>query len=516
MEFWSYFNQYEFSSKESLSRMLNSAFRWSSVFVCLLVWNTGLTDKSFGACQADVTLAPIFSDHMVLQQQSTTRIWGKAAPGEEIVVTFNEQVVNGTANADGNWSIPIQTPKAGGPHKLEVSRKAGEPKIVLTDVMVGEVWICSGQSNMEWPVTAAANPEKEIDAAKEFPQVRLFTIHHNLMLQPQTDFGRCNQWGGCSPESIKSFSATAYFFGRALNRQLNVPIGLINTSWGGTPCESWTSEECLKAGGSFGGLFERWTANQDPNNPHRPGVLYNGMIAPLAGFAFRGAIWYQGESNVGRGEEYARMFPTMIKCWRNNLAGGQAFPFLFVQIAPFRYGGQDPEAMPEVWDAQFKSLRSVEATGMVVTTDIGNVADIHPANKQDVGNRLSLWALHLAYRGMMPEGTTAPVFSGPLYREQVVEGKKIRLRFDHAEGGLKTRDGQAPSFFTICGADEKFVPAQAEIDGDSLLVWAEGVEAPVAVRFAWLDTAEPNLVNQAGLPASPFRTDNFTLKSAGK
>jgi sialate O-acetylesterase len=240
------------------------------------------------------------------------------------------------------------------------------------------------------------------------------------------------------------------------------------------------------------------------------------MIAPLSGFAFRGAIWYQGESNVGRGEEYARMFPTMIKCWRNNLAGGQAFPFLFVQIAPFRYGGQDPEAMPEVWDAQLKTLRSVESTGMVVTTDIGNIADIHPTNKQDVGIRLSQWAVHLAYRGWLPEGTAVPAYSGPLYREQAVEGNKIRVRFEHAEGGLKSRDGQSLAHFTVCGADEKFVPAQVEIDGDSLLVWANEVPAPVAVRFAWTDTAEPNLVNQAGLPASPFRTDSFVLKSAGK
>lgn len=496
--------------------MLNSSYRSLCVLCAVLGLASLAVSGKAVACQTDVTLAPIFSDHMVLQQETTTRVWGKAAAGEEIVVTFNDQVVAGAANAEGNWSIPIRTPKAGGPHKLEVSRKAGEPKIVLTDVMVGEVWICSGQSNMEWPVTAAANPEKEIDAAKDFPQVRLFTINHNLMLQPQTEFGRCAQWSVCSPESIKSFSATAYFFGRALNRQLNVPIGLINTSWGGTPCESWTSEDCLRAAGGFDGLFERWAANQDPNNPHRPGVLYNGMIAPLAGFSFRGAIWYQGESNVGRGAEYARMFPTMIKCWRNNLAGGQPFPFLFVQIAPFRYGGQDPEAMPEVWDAQFKTLGAVESTGMVVTTDIGNVADIHPTNKQDVGARLSLWALHLAYRGMLPPETVAPVYSGPLFREQSVEGNKLRLRFDHAAGGLKTRDGQEPGHFTICGADEKFVPARAVIEGDSLLVWADEVATPVAVRFAWTDTAEPNLVNQAGLPASPFRSDNFALKSAGK
>jgi sialate O-acetylesterase len=495
--------------------MLKSAIFRSFLFAfCgLFIWPA--LAVSAVACQTDVTLAPIFSDHMVLQQESTTKVWGKAAAGEEIVVTFNEQVVTGTAGADGNWSVSIQTPKAGGPHKLEVSRKAGEPKIVLTDVMVGEVWICSGQSNMEWPVTASANPEKEIDAAKEFPNVRLFTIQHNLMLQPQTDFGRCTQWSVCSPESVKSFSATAYFFGRQLNKQLNVPIGLINTSWGGTPAESWASESCLKEAGGFDNLFERWAANQDPNNPHRPGVLYNGMIAPISGFAFQGAIWYQGESNVGRGVEYSRLFPTMIRCWRSQLAGGRPFPFLFVQIAPFRYGGQDVEAMPEVWDAQFKTLRTVDATGMVVTTDIGNIADIHPANKQDVGGRLSLWALATAYRDRLPAGTELQTFSGPLFRELKIEGAKARLAFDHATG-LKSRDGQPLGHFTICGADEKFVPAQAEIDGESILVWADGVTDPTAVRFAWTDTAEPNLVNGAGLPASPFRTDSFKLKSEGR
>lgn len=489
--------------------------RLSGFWVCL-AW---VLLPQVGQANPDVTLAPIFSDHMVLQQESVCKIWGMADPGDEIVVTFQDQSAQATANAKGQWIAAIQTPKAGGPYKLEVSRKSGEPKIVLSDVMVGEVWICSGQSNMEWPVEGAENPEKEIDSAKDFPQIRLFTIEHHAMLQPQTEFGRCLQWSACSPDSVRAFSATAYFFGRSLQKHYNVPIGLIDTSWGGTPCEAWTAESTLEENPMFSGLLKAWRENTDPNathHPHRPGILYNGMIAPLQGFAFRGAIWYQGESNVGRGEQYATLFPALIHSWRKHLAQGHAFPFLFVQIAPFRYQGQDPEALAEIWDAQLKTYRTLENVGMAVTTDIGNVRDIHPTNKQEVGARLALWAVHLAYQDRVGNDAAQAVFSGPLFRECQIVGSKIQVRFDFTGGQLKPRDDQKLSHFTICGSDQKFVPAQAEIDGDSVWVSSPEVSEPVAVRFAWSDSAEPNLVNAAGLPASPFRTDQFPLKSAGK
>jgi sialate O-acetylesterase len=476
--------------------------------VVLLGFALCLADR----CPADISLATIFSDHMVLQQNSSVKIWGKAEPGDEIVVTFVDQTALGTANARGQWSVTIHTPKAGGPFKLEVCVKGGEPKIVLTDVLVGEVWICSGQSNMEMPVEAASNPEKEIDAAKEFSNIRLFTIEHHAMNQAQTEFGRCEQWSVCSPESIRSFSATAYFFGRKLNRELNVPIGLIDSTWGGTTIEAWTSMEALQDVPEFEPLLKHWREIEDPTNPNRPANLFNGMISPLRGFVLRGVIWYQGEANVERGRQYAQIFPRMIGCWRKTLAEGRPFPFLFVQLAPFRYPSAPAEALPELWDAQLKTFRTVQDVGMVVTTDIGNIRDIHPGNKQDVGDRLANWALEKCYQDLRPDDASPIQHSGPIYRSSQVDGSLIRIEFDSASG-LKTKDDEAPTHFSICGSDGKFVSAVAKIEGETVIVKAPEVSEPVAVRFAWTDTAEPNLVNGAGLPASPFRTDDFKLLS---
>ena len=468
-----------------------------------------------GNCRADISLATIFSDHMVLQQDSSVKIWGMTDPGTEIVVKFIDQTASGTANARGQWSVSIQTPKAGGPYKLEVSAKAGEPKIVLTDVMVGEVWICSGQSNMEWPVEAASNPEKEIDAAKEFANVRLFTIEHHAMTQAQSEFGKCEQWSVCSPETVRKFSAAAYFFGRKLNKELNIPIGLVDSSWGGTACESWTSIDAMQDVPEFEPLLKHWRETEDPTNPNRPSNLFNGMISPLKGFVVRGVVWYQGEANVERGRQYAQLFPRMIGCWRKTLAEGRPMPFLFVQIAPFRYQSAPPEALPEIWDAQLKTFRTVENVGIVVTTDIGNIRDIHPGNKQDVGDRLANWAMEKCYRDLRPADAAPFHHCGPIYRSCRVEGSLIRIEFDSAIG-LKTRDDQPPTHFIICGSDEKFVSAVARIDGETVIVEAPQVLEPVAVRFAWTDTAEPNLINAAGLPASPFRTDDFKLLSNDK
>jgi sialate O-acetylesterase len=462
------------------------------------------------ATQGDAILAPIFADNMVLQQQSDVKIWGDTTPGETIAVRFGEQRVTGVANQEGRWSVILQTPTAGGPHQIVVDGTAGGPSIVLTNVMVGEVWICSGQSNMEWPVVAAADAATEIAAAQEFPQVRLFTIEYNLQPQPQTRFGGCHtRWSVCSPESVSSFSAVAYAFGRELNRRLGVPIGLIHSASGGSPCEAWTCVACLRGRGAFEDLLRRGEEDQSPGNWRRPGILYNGMIAPLRGFRFQGVIWYQGEDNVGRGQEYAELFPTMIRCWRKELADNRAFPFVFAQIAPCRYTEQAPSALPEIWDAQLKTFRATENVGMAVTTDLGDLANVHPTNKVDVGLRLAKWALHLGYREAMVGDAGEPTFSGPIYRSYAREGQQIRLSFDFCDGPLQTRDGRPPSHFTIAGADGKFLPADARIDGETVLVGAPGVAEPVAVRFAWSDTAEPNLINAAGLPASPFRTDDL-------
>ncbi len=467
--------------------------------------------------RADITVNRVFSDHMVLQQNSTVSIWGTADAGEKIRVSFNSQNVEVTATADGKWTADLKTPAAGGPFQIEVAAVDGDPKIILEDVLVGEVWICSGQSNMEWPITKADYPEREIDAAKEYSSVRLFTVEKNTSQEPLSDFNKVVGWNVCSPETVKEFSAVGYFFGRKLNDELNIPIGLINSSWGGTPCEAWVSKDALRATGAFDPMLKHWEEIEDKRGPNYPANLYNAMIAPLKGFAFQGAIWYQGESNVGRGVQYKILFPTMIEDWRRNLAGGKAFPFLFVQIAPYRYGNQAPNAMPEVWDAQLHTYRWMEHVGMVVTTDIANIGDIHPKNKQDVGSRLANWALSDCYREFPRKAESLPVVvpSGPLYRSKLVDGNKVRLLFDFVADGLSAKDGKELTDFAICGSDGNFVAAKAEIQNDTVVVWADDVAEPTEVRFAWTDTAQPNLFNSAGLPASPFRTDSFPLSSEG-
>jgi sialate O-acetylesterase len=299
----------------------------------------------------------------------------------------------------------------------------------------------------------------------------------------------------------------AYFFGRKLQKELGVPVGLINSSWGGTICEAWTSNEALQGEDDFKALLQRGAKDKNKKNPNRASVLYNGMIAPLIPYGIRGAIWYQGESNVGRAAQYAKLFPTMIRDWRNRW--DEKFPFLFVELAPFRYGGHDPQLCAELWDAQLKTLKNVEKTGMAVTTDIATLHDIHPPNKQDVGARLARWALAKTYGRDL-------VYSGPIYKSMKIEGNKVRLAFDHVGGGLKTRDGKAPNEFQIAAAEGDFVPAQAKIEGDSVVVWSDKVSQPAAVRMGWRDTAQPNLMNEAGLPASPFRTDDRKLKTAGR
>jgi sialate O-acetylesterase len=347
---------------------------------------------------------------------------------------------------------------------------------------------------------------------------------------------------------VPGFSAAAYFFGRCLHRELNVPVGMINTSWGGTPAEAWTSLDAQQGNAVLEPTLARWKerisrfdpeaeqkeydkklavwkeaaakakaegakpprrprAPGDPRqSPHRPASLYNGMISPLLPFAMRGAIWYQGESNAGRAEQYLTLFPAMIRNWRDKWGQGD-FPFLFVQLAPFRYGAADPRNCAELRETQRLTLDLVPNTGMAVTTDIGNVKDIHPKNKQDVGKRLALWALAKTYGEDL-------VYSGPLYDSMAVEGKKVRIKFKHTGGGLVAKDGPL-THFTIAGKDGEFVPAVATIDGETVVVSSDQVAKPVAVRFGWRDDAEPNLFNKEDLPASPFRTDDFEMVTAG-
>jgi sialate O-acetylesterase len=459
------------------------------------------------APRAEIALHPLFGDHMVLQQGITAPVWGTAAAGEEVTVSIAGQRKSARAGADGRWQVKLDPMKPGGPHEMTIGT------VTLKNVMVGEVWVCSGQSNMEWPVRASKNAPEEI-AAAAFPQIRLFTVPKKPADTPQWDVA--GTWKECSPESVPGFSAVGYFFGRELHKARNVPIGLIHTSWGGTAAELWTSRRVLEADPEFKPMIEQYEARmkafaeasekakaEGKAPPKKPGPgpaqLYNGMIAPLLPYAIAGALWYQGESNAGRAKQYQKLFPAMIRNWRDDWGQGD-FPFLFVQLA--NYMKRKPEPAESHWaalrEAQTLAL-SLPKTGMAVIIDIGEEKDIHPRNKQDVGRRLALAARHVAYGEDL-------VYSGPMYDSMKVEGNKARISFKHAGGGLEARGGKLAGF-SIAGEDKVFAWAEARIEGDTVVVWSDKVEKPAAVRYGWADNPECTLYNKEGLPAGPFRTD---------
>ena len=454
---------------------------------------------------ADISLPKIFSDHMVLQDSRQITIWGTADPSESLEISLGESSTRLAADDKGNWAVRIDRPKGDGPFDLTIAGKTS--RIVITDILLGQVWLCSGQSNMNWPLNKTEKHQPEIENSTN-KQIRLFKVPREAIDKPQNDILKEAKWVECKPDTSKDFSAVAYYFGKKLQSELKCPIGLVQSAWGGTPAESWTSRKSLSAITSLKPLLEHWDSRTEQlKNPQRPGNLYNGMIAPLIRFKFAGVIWYQGEANVGRGYQYATLFPAMINCWRKSF-GDDKLPFYFVNLAPYRYQRATPEALPEVWDAQLKTLK-LQKTGMAVISDIGNIKDIHPKNKKGVGERLALWALAKNH------DKKNIVFSGPLFKQAEIEGNRIRVRFTNGKG-LKSRDGEPLTDFLIAGSDRKFVKAVAVIDDDSLLISAESVKTPRVVRFAWTDTATPNLVNEAGLPAAPFRSDDFELKSKDK
>lgn len=630
----------------------------------------------------DVRLPKIFSDHMVLQRDQPIPVWGTANPGGEVVVTLGEARATATADESGRWQAELPAMEAGGPHEMTV---AAADTLQFTDVLVGEVWVASGQSNMEWRLEETDQGEAAI-AAADRPQMRLFTVEHDVSATPKADVEAASGWEAASPETARSFSAVAYHFGRMLQDSLGVPVGLISTSWGGTRAEAWTSREGLQdlpafrsqieqleteAGGdvstSFDSLYARmnaayeaeiraldagytdstswadtsvtasgWAtmrlpaaweaagldgldgvvwfrkeitlptdwASEDltlhlgliddadstwvngqvvgstrgwqnrraytvpasatqpgrnviavrvldtggegglrgepdslrleresgarlplegpwayqvgldlrvqdvPPSPPRPQdfptVLYNAMVHPLIPYGIRGVIWYQGESNAGRAYQYRTLFAEMIRDWRAQWGQGDV-PFLFVQLANFMEPQTDPNeasAWAELREAQAMAL-DLPNTGMAVTIDIGEADDIHPRNKTDVGERLARWALANTY------GRDNLVYSGPLYRRMEQAGDSIRIHFDHAQGGLATSGGEPPRGFVIAGADRAFVQAEAQIDGNTVVVFSPDVQDPVAVRYGWANNPDVNLYNQAGLPAVPFRTDDW-------
>jgi sialate O-acetylesterase len=442
---------------------------------CAVTVSLLLAASSIPQARADVKLPKVISNHMVLQRDRALPIWGWADPGEEVTVKLDEATRVQLADAHGNWKVVLPAVKADGKaHRMSIS---GKNKIELGDILIGDVWIGSGQSNMEMGIGACDKAKEEI-AAANYPQIRLMLVPKTQVPAPAKDVKA--DWVECSPKTVAAggwggFSAALFYFGQRLHKELDVPVGLIDSSWGGSPIEPWTV-----SGQNGGGM-------------------YNGMIAPVKPFAIRGAIWYQGEANVGSGLKYYDKMQALIEGWRK--AWGYDFPFYFVQLAP--WSGYGPGSLPPLWEAQVASLK-IPGTGMAVTTDVvHNIGDIHPRNKFDVGNRLALWALAKEY------GKKDLVYSGPLYKSMKVEGNKILLSFAHVGGGLKSRDGKPLSEFEIAGADRKFVPAEAAIDGDTLVVEAKEVASPTQVRFGWRNVANPNLVNKEGLPASPFQTNGW-------
>ncbi len=421
--------------------------------------------------RADVTLPKVIGDHMVLQRDRPLPIWGWAEPGEVVTVKLDEATVTAKADAQGNWKVVLPAVKADGKaHTMTIS---GKNKIELEDILIGDVWVGSGQSNMEYGLAGSMGGNEAVAAATD-SRIRLLQVDKVQVPRAAKDVSS-QGWKVCSPQTVPGFAAVLYFFGQRLHKDLDVPVGLVNSSWGGSPIEPWTV-----TGTSGGGM-------------------YNGMIAPVKPFAIRGAIWYQGESNVGNGLAYAEKMKALIEGWRK--VWGYDFPFYFVQIAPF--AGYGPGALPPIWEAQVASLK-IPKTGMSVTTDlVQNIGDIHPNNKIDVGNRLALWALAKEY------GKKDFVYSGPLYKSMKVDGNKIRLSFAHVGGGLKSRDGKPLTEFEVAAADGKFVPAEATIDGDTVVVQAKEVATPTQARFGWRNVANPNLINKEGLPASPFQTNNW-------
>jgi len=446
-----------------------------------------------------IKLPGIFSNDMVLQQNTTVKIWGWGNPGEKVTVKaeWMKSPVAVITGADGKWLVKLKTVKAGGPYTITLS---GENEIVLNNVLLGEVWVCSGQSNMEYTIKMLGGWDKYFPAEKEdltkngYQQIRLCQVTQATSAAPM-DTCKAN-WIMPGVESVENFSATAYFYGRELYNALKTPIGLISTNWGGTPAEAWTEISYLEKNDEL----KYYLSLNNSNPPNQPAKLFNAMINPLVNYTIKGAIWYQGEANVDNADRYNTLLTTMIKCWRDKWHIGD-FPFYFVQIAPYNYG-DDANSSAFLREAQTKTLSTAKNTGMAVTMDIGNIKDIHPKNKQEVGKRLALWALAKTYKANIA------AYSGPLYKNFVKEGNKIRIFFDYAGKGLTVK-GNKLTGFTIADNKMNFISAEAVIDKNTVLVYNKDITNPSAVRFAFTDTDTSNLFNKDNLPATSFRTDKI-------
>lgn len=488
--------------------------------------------------RGDVKLPAVFGSHMVLQQGLNDRVWGTAEPDEEVTVAFAGQKKSAKAGQDGKWSVTLDPLGAGGPYTMIIK---GRNETKFEDVLVGEVWICSGQSNMQWDVAAANDPDLESLAAR-FPNIRLISVPQVGTQDPQSDFN--GQWAACTPETVRSFSAVGYFFGRQLHETLGVPVGLIDDAWGGSACEAWIRRDRLASQDRYQPLMARWaeiekrfpddkaayevklaewkalaekakSEGQQPPKPpadpeglmrgnSRPGNIYNGVLKPTIGYGIRGAIWYQGETNAGRAYQYRDLFPLMISSWREEWGIGD-FPFYWVQLADFMAEQAEPgdSSWAELREAQTMTMDKLPNTGQAVIIDTGEGQDIHPRNKQDVAKRLARWALARDY------GIDVP-YRSPQYKSMERADGKIVLTFDYVGPGLKSFDVPEVRGFAIAGDDKKFVRAQAKIiAADKVEVWSDQVKEPAAVRYAWADNPVCNVYSRNGLPLTPLRTDDW-------
>ena len=486
------------------------------------------------SAHAAISMGTPFGDGMVLQRDKPLPIWGWANAGQTVTVSLAGRTQAAQADAGGRWRVTLPPIRAGGPYELTVR---GPEEVRIKDVLIGEVWVCSGQSNMDMALRAVDNAAQEV-AAAEYPKIRTLRmpVRGSGLLQERLE--QRPAWQTCSPQTAGGFSAVAYFFGRELQRKLDVPVGLIVIATGATPIELWVPREGLAltpelaewseaarqtdqqhrqelakyrlalAAWEAGGKAAGQAAPAEPMHPYLAkdndrrglGTLFNGAVGPVAGYGLRGMVWYQGESNRGDSSQaYFTFHKALIRGWRKVWDQGD-FPFYYTQISALDSWRPNWQ-IPEIWEGQTMVLQ-LPNTGMAVIHDLcEDLQNIHPTSKAGVGQRLALWALAKTY------GVQDLPYSGPIYKSHEIEGRRIRIRFDYAFGGLRSRDGRPLDWFTIAGADGEFLPAQAQVDGDSVVVWNEKMERPMAVRFAWDETAQPNLVNGAGLPAGPFRTN---------
>jgi sialate O-acetylesterase len=492
---------------------------------------------SAAAAPAEITLPSIISDNMVLQADTDAPLWGKAEPNSTITIScsWNHKTVKTTADWQGKWSAKIKTPKKG--EKLSITLANGKETKTISNILIGDVWLCSGQSNMELKLKASADADSELPNAN-LPSIRLFSVEGTPSEIPLYD---CKgKWVECSSVTAADFSAVGYYFGKEIHQKIKIPIGLIDSSSGGSTAQAWMSKQTLQNDPilnkflvddanhqahkefyekQYAPAYRKWRddvmkavaehkpAPKQPILPneirvkYRPCLVYNAMIHPIVPFAIKGVIWYQGESNRESSNVYDKLFQTLITSWRSEWKQGD-FPFYYVQLPA--YGKIDPNNARWVLirQAQLKTLDAVPNTGMAVTIDVGEPNDIHPKNKKPVGHRLALWALAKTY------GVKDIIYSGPLYNSMKIESDKIKISFKYAKSGLKTPNNEPLKGFTIAGEDGIFVDANAKIEGSNVVVWSEQIKKPKNVRYGWADWIICNLYNNADLPASPFTTEN--------